>query len=165
VEGQPYHEQVKSLGAGVKAETGLAFILASQTADKPEYPFYAYSPGSSKLVENIRTSEQVENDVTETWRQSREITFTISAVTLNTFEALELIENLKNWLKNTGYAYLSQNEIVFVKCSDAVQRDVFIINDYERRWSVDCVLRFSGAVSRTVPLVEKVILQEGVIIK
>jgi hypothetical protein len=171
VEGQAYHEQLQALGVGVKAKTNIPFILANQAQDKPPYPFYAYAPTALKRVANIKQSERRINEdagepeIVEIIAEQHEMTLSVSCVSDTVFEALELAEKLKAWLKDTGYAYLSRNEIVVVKCTDTSQRDVYIINGYERRWTFDVVLRLGRNTERLIPLIERTVIQEGVIIK
>ena len=184
-----YADQLKDLFVEATKAIGCQIILGLQTHDKPKddndetsYPFVGYNILSSRRVANIPfveskeivetttdpdTEEEVETSIFEfykTWDEQFEFTLSFVAVDITPFGSVELATKLFNWLSNEGQSFMTVKEIVHVTSTPIVNRDFFLINDYERRNGFDCRLRLGRHVQAKVQDIETVSIDQGTIL-
>ena len=70
-------------------------------------------------------------------------------------KALELALNIKNWFKHIGYQYLDDNNLVCVDVLAMGDRTTLIVDEYEGRYGLDVVIRFSDRIKRRYETIEE----------
>lgn len=121
---------------------GRPVILKEQTAQRPEYPFLGYHFISLKQQKEGKGNISYDHSG-QTLKKERQVQHSVSftAYAKTEAEARELAEKAKDFLEFYGYEKLSAVEIVIVRCTELQSRNIFEIEDYERRYGFDAFIR------------------------
>lgn len=175
-----YESQLRDVMVKIKTDLGVPVVYGNQIFDKPKYPddypeeelrgttrypFICYVFQSIRRVANIPKEEILTDKIRRYWEEQHEFTISFTACSNDIFDCVELIQKMNAWLTNSGYEYLRSKEIICVSTTPAINRDSFLVNDYERRNGFDVRLRMAREVNTEVNYIEKVIIPEGQILK
>ena len=162
---------------GVNSAITRPFVEAQQAHKKPVYPYATFQVLTAHSNEyehdNIKTENVASSNPSFTYdvRKSKieqpQMILSINAyskisasdTTDNSIqEAVELAQEIKDWLDFKGDLYLEQNNITVVESEDILQRDVFIVDQYERRYGFDVRIRYDESIDVTIESIEQVTL-------
>lgn len=117
-------------------------ILKEQTTERPEYPFLGYHFISLKQQKEGKGNISYDHSG-QTVKKERQVQHSVSftAYAKTEAEARELAEKAKDFLSFHGYKELSAADIVIVKCTELQSRNIFEVEDYERRYGFDAFIR------------------------
>ena len=164
--------QVKDLIAiGINTDFSELFIEAEQVHKKPNYPFATFqvimAHSNEYEHDNIKT-ERIPNtvdpnfnyDIRKTKVEQPQMTMSINAYSLSAEDANDLAQRIKDWLDFKGDIYLSSNNITVIESEDITQRDILIVDNYERRYGFDVRLRYSRDIDVTIETIENTSIQK-----
>lgn len=174
-----YESQLSDLFKKIKQDLAVPVLYGNQIVDKPKYPddyevealrgttrypFIGYVFTSNRRVANIQREQSLIDRIRRYWEEQYEFTISITAVSNDIFDCVELMNALHGWLTNTGYDYLRSKEIVCVSTTPATNRDIILVNDFERRNGMDVRLRLAREVEIETTYIETVTIPDGTIL-
>lgn len=180
LEDKTFEEQLTKLFARISVVLDVPIVYGLQVYDKPKYPndypdeslrgqtrypFIGYTFQSVNRVANIKFTEQNVDNVYTWWEEQYEFTVSLTCISPQPFESVELATSLHGWITDTGADYLMANNIALVSTSPILPRDFMLVNDYERRNGFDARLRMARVVDHLTPRIEIVNIPEGTIIQ
>lgn len=158
------YEVKRIIAEGLNNEFTELIVEAEQVHKKPDYPFATFQVIVANQNEYVHDNIKRENvpitdpNFTYNVRKSKieqpQMTMTINAYSLVTQEANELAQNIKDWLDFRGDLYLDSNNIVVVESEDIQQRDLLIVDNYERRYGFDVIIRYDNEVNVDIETIE-----------
>ena len=147
-----------------------SFIEAEQPHKKPAYPFATFQVLLSHINEyehdNIeRRNYNQANQTIDLYKlEQPQMTMTINAyarkpsdpsvMDTSIEDATDLAQRLKDWFDFEGDLFLNKNQISVIESEDITQRDVLIIDNYERRYGFDVRLRYNREINFTIETIE-----------
>lgn len=117
-------------------------VLKEQISGRPDYPFLGYhfiNLNNQKEGKGNKEYDRNGQVVRKETQMQHSVSFTAYAKTET--EARELAEKAKDFLEFHGYKKLSAVDIVIVKCTGVQSRNIFEVEDYERRYGFDAFIR------------------------
>ena len=146
------------------------FVEAEQVHKKPTYPFATFQVLISHISEyehdniELRNYDSGTGNVDKFQLEQPQMTMTINAYSRapgnshqidNSIEqATDLAQRLKDWFDFQGDLFLNANGIVVVESEDITQRDLLIIDNYERRYGFDVRIRYVKETSYNIETIE-----------
>lgn len=169
-----YEEQFDDMFALMSQDLGVPIRFGHQYIDKPatvdkdvqktNYPYISWIIINSNRVSNIKYFEQLVDGELEWWTEQFQFMFSITAVSNNYYESMELAHTIESWFKNVRREDLSYKKIAFVTSSIATSRDFIIVDNFERRFGLDVTLRFGRTTHKKSTYIETVNIPDGEII-
>lgn len=134
-------------------------ILGNQNRPKPNYPFVAYnitSPYIQGLGRESRSIEIVDGDTEETRIDQAQIVVSFTAYSDDSTEAYDLCLGVRDYFSNQAEFELRREGIVVVEIEDMQNTDTLIVDDYERRFTIDVRFRFVHTSKKIYETIEEV---------
>ena len=149
---------------------GFPVIQSNQIADRPPYPFVAYTIISSNTLEKgtgnylqeviPSSSAPFKNDIKETLELQPQFFISFTAYAENDFEAEDIAKRAYDLLKFRLYYFLRSIDVTVIEIKNFGNRSVLEVDDYEHRCGFDVRFRTSHRIERTVETVEKVVTKK-----
>lgn len=143
----------------LKTFCGVPIIEADGMGEKPEgahatFKFtMAYGKGIGQAEE---TAAPGADGYTLTRVESYRATLSMSAYDLDNDTSRELAQRMYDWFSFHGYDHLNEQNIVVSEVTDVINRDTFVLENYERRNGFDVIIRVTRELARTVDFIERV---------
>lgn len=87
---------------------------------------------------------------------SYKATISFTAYATDDDASRDLAQKVYDWFSFTGYDYLMTLNVAVVEQTDVINRDTFIIENYERRNGFDVIIRVARELMRDIYTIEKV---------
>ena len=159
-----------ALVSGLHEHTGRPVVMLEQAQKKPSYPFLGYkltTPYAPESGQPVETWEPVpgqgqdfESDIQYTQTEQPQLIVSFTAYSMNDEAALELALQAHAWLSYFGREYLTDHHLVLVEITPVQNRDVLVVEDYERRQGFDATFRTALQRMKVVPSIESAELGE-----
>lgn len=128
-------------------------IEANQSAQKPPYPYitilfggpYSASQGHTG---NIYIGDNGDEDIDYTLARNEIMTLSITSIAESSEDAKENAEQVSKWFNWIGYDDLKEAGAVVSGQEAMTNRDVVIVDDFEKRIGFDIRLRVLSTVTR-----------------
>ena len=162
------------LAQGVNDAITATFLEAEQAHKKPTYPFATFQVLTAHINEYVHDNIIRENvasgdptfplNVRKSKIEQPQMILSINAYSKipannspdnSIQQAYELAQEIKDWLDFKGDEYLEANNIVVIESGNIEQRDVFIVDQYERRYGFDVTIRYNESVDVTIGTIEE----------
>ncbi|MGP1567977.1 MAG: phage neck terminator protein [Peptoanaerobacter stomatis] len=148
-------------------------VMIRQTADKPltkdkkevDYPFIGYNflgtlikdkeMGVYEDVVIESNNPNFEKDIQENLHLQSQFTISFSVYSKDTMEAKQLALDVWEYFKHIGYYDLQKENIVVIECMNIQNRDIFEVDEYERREGFDVRFRIAHKIQRRLETIEK----------
>lgn len=137
-----YEAKRQAVVKGLSAYLGCPVIRANQTAPPPAYPFVAYTV-TTVMGENNGTYEEYEDD---TARKVFTQTWSISALSDNSVESVELATKAREWFDFVGTTFLNDNNVIVHSVGAVTNRDNILTIEYEYKNGFDVVFVLDDVV-------------------
>lgn len=119
---------------GLKAYLGCPVIRSNQNEAPPPYPYVSYTittlMSENKGSYGIYLGGVERKPITQTW--------SITALSDDNTESVELAVKAREWLDRVGTTYLSDNAVIVQSVGSVTNRDNFLTAEYEYRNGFDC---------------------------
>jgi hypothetical protein len=144
----------------------IPVIIAEQNTPKPGYPHLSIKVMNPYMQETTLASDTyktIPNDDQEseflynieyTRQEQPQISLSITAYSLTYGESIQKSLSALSWFKLFGYDYLKSQNIVVVETTQVQDRDILIVDNYERRSGFDIKLRVLSQLINIVPTIE-----------
>lgn len=157
---------------------GKPIIPNTNTQNRPEYPFIDYSitsligdksdgyhvftdepipePDNGDFeigILGIKEPEPVTNLI-NTGYYNHNIAFSFNSYSDNETEAYDLIKQVWDWFKHQGVQTLSYEKIAVVDVLDIQNRTILAVDEYEKRYGFDLIIRYAEPIERTDLIIE-----------
>ena len=151
----------------------ILVIEANPGAKEPLKPFLIMNFTSPYIPEGIQAIEETamvahpepewDYDVEYTRYSNDTMSCSFSIYGENPDQAVDIGLLAQRWFKFDGWDYLKSKGIIVVDCMALQNRDVYIIDSWQRRQGFDVIFRVLSKVKKVVPTTETVdlIQKEG----
>lgn len=173
IEDVMFKEQLASLFKKIKEVLGFPIIMSAQVSDPPknengetDYPYVAYTimtTNRTASVEYKAETQPSDENIVSHWQETWNMTISFTAVSKDPFSVVETITALFDWLSERGRNEMQHLNIAYVSTQPSTNRDMLMVNDYERRHGKDIVLRFGRVTTVTEPRIKTVDIPEPII--
>ena len=141
-------------------------IPNTNTQNRPAYPFIDYSItsliGDKSDGYHIYTDEpqpedgeEVLTNIINTSHYNHNISFSFNAYSDDESESYQLIKQAWDWFKHQGVQTLSYEKIAVVDVLDIQNRTILAVDEYEKRYGFDVIIRYAESVERTDLIIER----------
>lgn len=144
---------------------GAPIIQADQNGPTPKgsHATYKLTTPYGKAVGQAEETTFVEDDVVKIRRvDDYKTTISFTAYDFDDDVSLELAQKIYDWFAFAGLDKLQQIGVAVVEQFDIINRDAFVINEYERRNGFDVILRVPRELIKEIDWFEKANIQGGV---
>lgn len=158
--------------SGLTAHLGVPVVMLAQDAPRPPYPFVGYRftvPYGAEPGLPVETGEQVsstdpdwEHDYRYRQQSQPMMTLSVTAYTEEPDASNALALAALEWFQFQGYQHLKDSGIIVLPGSTVQDRDIQLVDYYERRQGFDVILRVGSELTRTVPTIESVEIDQTV---
>lgn len=155
--------------SGLYAHLSLPVVLIPMAENRPPYPFVGYAvtspyiqPGYGNDGYELVPSENPSFDfdaLTHVELQP-EATFSFTAYSTSSVEALNTAKAAWNWFRLIGIDYLSSKGIAVIEVLPIENRDLLEVNEYERREGFDVRFRFDDKIENRIETIENYTIEE-----
>ena len=122
--------------SGLRDYLGCAVIRSNQNAEPPSYPYCSYTIITPKS-NNSGTWQKHDDGVD---RKAILQTWSLTFLSDNNDESVELANKANEWLDNVGTTYLNDNDVIIQSVGPVGNRDNILTIEYEYRNGFDVVL-------------------------
>lgn len=146
------------------AYLGFPVVMLEQAAKKPPYPFVGYkitttyNPEQGQSIEINETvpsvTSEYEYDIERTVTEQPTITISVTAYSKIEEESTELALQAREWFRFQGEDILDGLNIVVVETTPVQNRDILLVEAYERRQGFDVILRISDQSTKRIDTIE-----------
>lgn len=137
-----YEAKRQAVVKGLSAYLGCPVIRTNQTAPQPEYPFVSYTV-TTVMGENKGTYEEYEDD---TARKTFTQIWSISALSNDSVESVELATKARAWFDFVGTTFLNDNNVIVQSVGSVTNRDNILTVEYEYKNGFDVVFVLDDVV-------------------
>lgn len=132
-----------TLTKGLRDYLGIPVIKSNQTSEPPLYPYCSYTITTLASANN-GTWGKYDDGVsripfTQTW--------SITIMSDNASESMDLAIKAREWLNYAGRMYLNDNGVIVQKTLDITNRDNLLTVEYEYRNGFDCVISVMSEIT------------------
>jgi hypothetical protein len=139
----------------IKAFCNVPIIEADGNGPRPDGSHATYKFTTAFSKDNGRATELFEDN--QLIRQdSYKVTISISTYDLDDDVSRDLAQQIYDWFEFYGSDDLRAVNIAVVELSNIVNRDAFVVENYERRNGFDVIIRVSRELTRAANDVERV---------
>lgn len=146
------------LQSGLEKYVGKPVIQAETSGKQPPYPFLSIKDMS---VFDIGQPAIANNGDNQTIKQDVEMVLSLTVHAKTIEESKDLCMKARAYFLGKGAIELSDSNIAIADVLPAVNRDVFLTIDYERRYGFDVRLRIQGQETYGIDVIETVTFEEG----
>jgi hypothetical protein len=144
----------------IKAFCNVPIIEADGNGPMPEGSFATYKFTTAYAKDVGRPSDVFRADKTYRY-DSYKATISISAYDLDDDASRDLAQKIYDWFGFYGEDDLTAVNVAVVELSNIVNRDAFVVENYERRNGFDVIIRVSRELSRADEFIERVETQNN----
>lgn len=123
----PYSKMRAAIAKGLKDYLGVPVIRGNQTAPRPPYPFVAYNVTTIAGQNGGSWQEHEDAD-----RKLVRSIWSITALSKDWDESVNLAIKARQWFEHTGRAALSDQGFTVQSTTDITNRDNILTVEYER---------------------------------
>lgn len=130
----------------LRAFVGVPVIRADQmggTIDGPHMTYKLTTPYGQERGQAEEKWVEVDGELILTHTESFRRVVSFSAYAMDDEVSIDLAQSARDWFNFAGYEFLSANNVVLVEATSVANRDVFVLEDYDRRNGFDATLRFT----------------------
>lgn len=138
----------------IKPFCGVPVIEADQDGDKPDEPHITFKV-TSPYIKGVGQANETYNETELSQEEEFKRILSFNAYAMDEDVSNELAQSVHDWFRFHGSDFLDANNIVVSDITDVQNRDVFLVDDYERRNGFDVTLRLSRALSKPMEYIEK----------
>ncbi|WP_298024513.1 LIC_12616 family protein [uncultured Dysosmobacter sp.] len=147
---------------------GPKVVLSDQTMPEAECPYIYYQSVQQRIPGPANVTGQLDAEgqsITKTRSEHAETTYSFTACSFNRTgpdgeaisgddEALDLADRAQGFFLFTGRQLLADQGVVVVSVENTQARSAFNIDETDRRYGFDVLLRYERQDTRTVPTME-----------
>jgi hypothetical protein len=141
-------------------------IMADQMGARPKvaHATYKFTTAHGKAVGQAEETVVIINGEYKLQRLSDyKVTISFSSYAMDDDESVALAQKIYDWFSFAGLDVLQSIGVAVADQTDIINRDAFVIEDYERRNGFDVILRVSRTQLKDIEWIEKVEINEEVI--
>lgn len=147
---------------------GPKVVLADQAVPEPDYPLIYYQSVQQHIPGPANITGRLDNGahtITRCRHEHAQASFSFTACSMNRQgpdgqfirgddEALDLADRAQGFFLFTGRQVLSDQGVVVVTVENTQSRSAFDVDETDRRYGFDVLLRYERSDIRTVPAME-----------
>lgn len=137
-----YNAMREAVATGLSAYLGCPVVRANQNAAPPAYPYVSYTV-TQPMSENKGTYGEYEDGIA---RKSFTQTWSITALSKDNSESVDLAIKAREWFDFVGTVYLNDNEIIVQSVGMVTNRDNILTVEYEYRNGFDAFFSLDDVV-------------------
>jgi hypothetical protein len=138
---------------------GSPIIMADDMGEKPNGPHATYKI-TTKFGKGVGRAEETFEQSADGLKIKRveeyKAIFSFTAYAMDDDESMDLAQQIYDWFAFDGYEFLDQFGIVIADQTDVINRDAFIVENYERRNGFDVIFRIIRKTTHDVDWFDKV---------
>lgn len=142
----------------------VPIIKADDIGDRPEgtHATYKITLASKDIGQAAKGGEMVGGVFYVTSKTMERVTLSFNAYAADDFASRELADKIHGWFTFHGLETLDDAGIAVIEVTDIENRDVMILDEYERRNGFDVILRVGKVMSKQMDYIENADIQGGV---
>lgn len=139
-------------------------IMADQMGERPKVPHATYkltTPYGKAVGQAEETGVVIDGKYKLQRLSDYKTTISFTAYAMDDDDSVELAQKIYDWFSFAGIDVLQSIGVAVADQTDVINRDAFVIEDYERRNGFDVILRVPHQQLKDVESVEDVEITEG----
>lgn len=148
----------------IKKNCGAPIIMADQMGERPKVPHatYKFTTAHGKAVGQAEETGVVINGEYKLQRLSDyKVTISFTSYAMDDDDSVVLAQKIYDWFSFAGLDVLQSIGVAVADQTDVINRDAFVIEDYERRNGFDVILRVPHQQLKDIEWIDVAEITEG----
>ena len=139
----------------IKTFVGVPVIAANQNAPKPDGTHASYKITSAYLKAPGQPNETVSSNKL-TSDEEYKIVISFSSYDMDQDISFDLSQKIHDWFAFYGEEWLQSNNLVVSDITGIQNRDILLVDDYERRNGFDVTIKTVRTLEKQIDIIENV---------
>ncbi|EEL78648.1 hypothetical protein bcere0028_57590 [Bacillus cereus AH1271] len=138
--------------------------MADQMGERPKVPHATYkltTPYGKAVGQAEETGVVINGEYKLQRLSDYKTTISFTAYAMDDDDSVELAQQIYDWFSFAGVDVLHSIGVAVADQTDVINRDAFVIEDYERRNGFDVILRVPRQQLKDIEWIEKAVITEG----
>lgn len=148
----------------IKKHCGAPIIMADQMGERPEVPHATYkltTPYGKAVGQAEETGVVINGEYKLQRLSDYKTTISFTAYAMDDDDSVTLAQKIYDWFSFAGVDVLQSIGVAVADQTDIINRDAFVIEDYERRNGFDVILRVPHQQLKDIEWIDVAVITEG----
>lgn len=148
----------------IKKHCNAPIIMADQMGERPKiaHATYKFTTAHGKAVGQAEETGVVINGEYKLQRLSDyKVTISFTSYAMDDDDSVVLAQKIYDWFSFAGLDVLQSIGVAIADQTDIINRDAFVIEDYERRNGFDVILRVPYQQLKDIEWIDSAVITEG----
>ncbi|HFJ9472608.1 TPA: hypothetical protein ACGW3J_005313 [Bacillus paranthracis] len=148
----------------IKNHCGAPIIMADQMGERPEVPHATYkltTPYGKAVGQAEETGVVINGEYKLQRLSDYKTTISFTAYAMEDDDSVTLAQKIYDWFSFAGVDVLQSIGVAVADQTDIINRDAFVIEDYERRNGFDVILRVPHQQLKDIEWIDVAVITEG----
>ncbi|WP_212934949.1 phage neck terminator protein [Bacillus hominis] len=148
----------------IKKHCAAPIIMADQMGERPKvaHATYKFTTAHGKAVGQAEETGVVINGEYKLQRLSDyKVTISFTSYAMDDDDSVVLAQKIYDWFSFAGLDVLQSIGVAVADQTDIINRDAFVIEDYERRNGFDVILRVPHQQLKDIEWIDSAVITEG----
>lgn len=139
-------------------------IMADQMGERPKVPHATYkltTPYGKAVGQAEETGVVINGEYKLQRLSDYKTTISFTAYAMDDDDSVELAQKIYDWFSFAGVDVLQSIGVAVADQTDVINRDAFVIEDYERRNGFDVILRVPRQQLKDIEWIDSAVITEG----
>lgn len=139
-------------------------IMADQMGERPKVPHATYkltTPYGKAVGQAEETGVVIDGKYKLQRLSDYKTTISFTAYAMDDDDSVELAQKIYDWFSFAGVDVLQSIGVAVADQTDVINRDAFVIEDYERRNGFDVILRVPRQQLKDIEWIDSAVITEG----
>ncbi|MEK4640326.1 hypothetical protein NST14_29905 [Bacillus sp. FSL W8-0519] len=148
----------------IKKHCGAPIIMADQMGERPKVPHATYkltTPYGKAVGQAEETGVVINGEYKLQRLSDYKTTISFTAYAMDDDDSVTLAQKIYDWFSFAGVDVLQSIGVAVADQTDVINRDAFVIEDYERRNGFDVILRIPHQQLKDIEWIDSAVITEG----
>lgn len=148
----------------IKKHCGAPIIMADQMGERPKVPHATYkltTPYGKAVGQAEETGVVINGEYKLQRLSDYKTTISFTAYAMDDDDSVALAQKIYDWFSFAGIDVLQSIGVAVADQTDIINRDAFVIEDYERRNGFDVILRIPHQQLKDIEWIDSAVITEG----
>lgn len=148
----------------IKKHCAAPIIMADQMGERPKVPHATYKL-TTPYGKAVGQAEEIGVVINGEYKLQRlsdyKTTISFTAYAMDDDDSVGLAQEIYDWFSFAGVDVLQSIGVAVADQTDVINRDAFVIEDYERRNGFDVILRVPRQQLKDIEWIDSAVITEG----
>ncbi|HDR4393015.1 TPA: hypothetical protein ACOQ31_004824 [Bacillus cereus] len=148
----------------IKKHCGAPIIMADQMGERPKVPHATYkltTPYGKAVGQAEETGVVINGEYKLQRLSDYKTTISFTAYAMDDDDSVTLAQEIYDWFSFAGVDVLQSIGVAVADQTDVINRDAFVIEDYERRNGFDVILRVPYQQLKDIEWIDSAVITKG----